>query len=106
MVTGSADLPRRKRWRHRRVLTEHVFDKLWTLDMTLGEFRALLDADAEVIEEHAEEGHGLKEILLYLHWHEPLHVVVVVDDIHEEERLVTVYRPDPDRWSGDYRNRR
>jgi hypothetical protein len=44
---------RRKVWRHERVLTEHVFDKLWQLDMTLAEFRALLDEHAEVIEASA-----------------------------------------------------
>jgi hypothetical protein len=32
--------------------------------------------------------------------------VVVVDDDHREERIVTVYEPDPDRWDGEYRRRR
>ena len=30
------DLPRPKVWRYQRLLTEHVFDKLWLLDVTLG----------------------------------------------------------------------
>jgi hypothetical protein len=34
-------------WRHARTLTEHVFDKLWLLDITVAEFRALLDEAAE-----------------------------------------------------------
>lgn len=29
-----SDLPRPKVWRYERILTEHVFDKLWQLDMT------------------------------------------------------------------------
>ncbi len=33
----------------------------------------------------------------------PLHVVDVIDDRRREERIVTVYEPDPDRWSADYR---
>jgi hypothetical protein len=33
-------------------------------------------------------------------------VVVVVDDEHKEERIVTVYEPDPDLWLNDYRRRR
>jgi hypothetical protein len=41
------DLPRPKVWRHARILTEHVFDKLWLLDIALGEFRVLLDEAAE-----------------------------------------------------------
>jgi hypothetical protein len=34
-----------------------------------------------------------------MEWQRPLHVVVVVDDIREEERIVPVYEPDEDRWS-------
>jgi len=34
-------------------------------------------------------------------WVRLLHVVVVVDNGHEEERVVTVYEPDPDQWSSD-----
>lgn len=39
-------------------------------------------------------------------WSRPLHVVVVVDDPRGEERIVTVYEPDRDRWTPDYRRRR
>ena len=35
-----------------------------------------------------------------------LHVVVVVDEAHREERIVTVYEPNPTRWSPDFRRRR
>lgn len=98
-------LPRHKEWRFRRILTDHLFDKLWVLDISLGEFRAGLDADAEVIEEARVDESQLKELILYLDWARPLHVVVVVDEAHEEERLVTVYEPSPDRWSDDYRTR-
>jgi hypothetical protein len=34
-----------------------------------------------------------------------LHVVIVVDDSAKEERIVTVYEPDADRWSADFRRR-
>ncbi len=100
------DLPRPKVWRHRRLLTEHVFDKLWLLDLTLGEFRALLDEPAEVIEETVIAGGGLKEVVLSLHWSKPLHVVVVVDEVHDEERLITVYQPSAEFWSDNFRVRR
>jgi len=33
-------------------------------------------------------------------------LVNIVDDIAEEERIVMVYEPDPDRWSADFRRRR
>jgi len=34
-----SELPRPKVWVHPQVLTEHVFDKLWALGLTLAEFR-------------------------------------------------------------------
>ena len=33
-------------------------------------------------------------------------LVNIVDDIAEEERIVMVYEPYPDRWSADFRRRR
>lgn len=96
---------RRKVWRHRRLVSEHAFDKLRLLDCTFAEFEVALQT-AEVIEEHDLGGEGVKELVLTVDWHRPLHVVVVVDDVRAEERVVTVYEPDPDRWSSDYRRRR
>lgn len=104
-----SELPRPKVWRFPCVLTEHVFDKLWALDITLAEFRVLLDSEAEVVEESPlgeESQSALKELVLYLEWVRPLHVVVVVDEVHCEERLITVYEPSNDRWSDDFRTRR
>jgi len=43
---------------------------------------------------------------LAIDWSRPLHVVVVVDAARREERLVTVYEPDADRWTNGYRRRR
>ena len=88
-----------------RLLSEHAFDKLRLLDCTLAEFDAVLAA-AEVIEERQLGPAELKELVLVVDWVRPLHVVVVVDDENEEERVVTVYEPDPDQWSSDYRRRR
>lgn len=47
-----------------------------------------------------------KELVLLVEWVRPLHVVIVVDSARQEERLVTVYKPDPARWSPDLRRRR
>lgn len=98
-------VPRPKQWSFPVVLTEHVFDKVRSLDLTLAEFEVLLDAEAEVIEE-TTVAEGVKELVLVVHFRHPLHVVVVVDEAHREERIVTVYEPDPDRWSADFRRRR
>lgn len=98
-------LPRRKVWRHERLITEHAFDKLRLIDCGFTEFAANLDA-AEVIEERLLAGGQLKEVVLLLEWTRPLHVVVVVDDRHQEERIVTLYEPNPERWVDGYRRRR
>jgi len=90
--------------RRARLLTTHVFDKVRALDMTLAEFEALLDG-GEVVEETPLGPMELKQVRLLLDWLRPLHVVLVVDDVRHEERIVTVYEPDADRWSG-YRERR
>ena len=86
------------------VLTDHVFDKVRSIDMALAEFEELLGG-GEVIEETPVED-GVKELVLIIEWTRPLHVVVVVDDIREEERIVTVYEPDKDRWSADFKVRK
>jgi hypothetical protein len=96
---------RRKALRHPILLTEHVFDKLRSIDLSLSEFEILLDGGL-VIEETVLRAGALKELVLLIEWIRPLHIVVVVDDSRREERIVTVYEPDPARWSRDFRRRR
>lgn len=91
---------------HPIVLTEHVFDKVRSIDMTLTEFNALLTAQGIVIEETVLGLGWLKELVLCIEWSRPLHVVVHVDETRREERIVTVYEPDTVRWSQDFRRRR
>lgn len=91
------------RWRY--LLTSHVFDKVRALDMTLAEFEQLLGT-GEMIEETRLDADEIKELLLVLEWKRPLHVVLVVDGRRGEQRVVTVYEPDRDRWSADLRTRR
>ncbi len=96
--------PRRKAWLARRFVSEHAFDKLRLIDCLFSEFSEALEA-AEVIEETVVS-EGLKELVLILAWQRPLHVVVIVDEVHQEDRVVTVYEPEPARWSADFRRRR
>lgn len=102
--TGSGGSGRRKVWRHRRLITEHAFDKLRQIDCTFAEFEEACET-GEIIEERAQPS-GVVELVLVVDWARPLHVVVDVDEERREERVVTVYEPDPDRWSPDYRRRR
>lgn len=87
-----------------RVLTLHVFEKVRALDLTLAEFELLLDG-GEVIEQTQLRGMELKRVVLVLDRLRPLHVVVVVDAVRQEERIITVYEPDRDRWV-NFRERR
>lgn len=81
----------RKRWPARRLLTEHAFE--------------VACEDAEIIEAMDLDA-GEKELLLTIAWVRPLHVVVIVDRVHDEDRILTVYEPDPSRLSADFRTRR
>jgi hypothetical protein len=83
----------------------HVFDKLRQLDITVGEFQQVVGA-GEVIAELEVGLLAVKELVLVVEWIRPLHVVIVVDEAHREERLVAVYEPDPMIWTGDFRRRR
>jgi hypothetical protein len=83
----------------------HVFDKLRAIDLPLREFQSLL-SDGEVIAEAEVGVLAHKEPVLLVQWTRPLHVAIVVDEVREEERIVTVYEPDPAEWTDDYRRRR
>ena len=101
----SDDAAHTKLFRFPIVLTDHVFDKVRSIDMTLAEFREVLQ-NGLVIEETVIAETALKQLVLAVDWLRPLHVVVVVDEAHREERIVTVYEPNPARWSPDFRRRR
>ncbi|HZD23206.1 MAG TPA: DUF4258 domain-containing protein [Acidimicrobiia bacterium] len=100
-----AAVPRREVWEYPKWISEHAFDRLRLIDCTFSEFDLALES-AEVIEETTVDPDVLKELLLLVEWKRPLHVVVVVDSRGREERIVTVYEPHGDRWSGHYRERR
>lgn len=94
----------KKRWLARRLLTEHAFDKLRAIDCSFREFEVACE-DADVIETIDLES-GAKELLVTLAWVRPLHVVVIVDHVHDEDRILTIYEPDSSLWSADFRTRR
>lgn len=91
---------------HPIVLTEHVFDKVRSIDMTLAEFNTLITTGGVTIEKTLFGSGQVKELVLYVEWTRPLHVVVHVDETRGEERTVTVYEPDTVRWTSDFTRRR
>lgn len=91
--------------RFRYVYRQHVFDKLRSVDLNLTEFQHILGV-GEVIAEAIEGPDAIKELILLVNWLRPLHVVIVVDESRQEERLVTVYEPTASEWTLDLRRRR
>jgi hypothetical protein len=92
-----------------RLFSDHVFDKLRSLDLALGEFVALFqDAGSppEVIAEAVVGEAEIKELVLLVEWKRPLHVAIVVDGARQQERVATVYEPYSSEWTADYRRRR
>ena len=92
-----------------RLYSDHTFDKLRSIDMALGEFVAMLDGSdvpAEVIAAAQESDTSVKELVLLVQWKRPLHVVIVLDEGREQERIVTIYEPYPSEWTADFRRRR
>src|SRR5687767_6905422 len=84
----------------------HAFEKLRALDLPLRDVQELLDASGEIIYEAQAGLLAHKELVLLVEWTSPLHVVIVVDETRAEERVVTVYEPDPSDWTADFRRRR
>jgi YgiT-type zinc finger domain-containing protein len=87
-------MSRRKSFAYAVILTDHVFDRVRALGLTLGEFETVLGA-GEIIEEHVISGNEIKEIVLLLEWVLPLHLVVVVDHRLHEERILNHVRTRP-----------
>ena len=95
--------------RYLRRYSDHTFDKLRSIDIALAEFVTMLSGDsgqAEVIAVAHESDTSVKELVLLVQWKRPLHVVIVVDDDREQERVATVYEPYPSGWTADFRRRR
>lgn len=88
-------------WFSRHSLQEAAADALSTDEVLVSVLR-----DAEVIEDYPE-AFPLPACLV-LGWSlegEPIHTVWGYDRANQTARLVTVYRPDPERWI-DWRTRR
>jgi hypothetical protein len=68
--------------------------------------RALSSAD--VIEDYPEAHRALPDCLVlgFVSGKDPVHAVVALDSKKSRIVLVTVYRPDPTRWSDDWRTRK
>jgi len=87
-------------------VSEHAYDEAVEDDMSVV---AVIDATSggEVIEDYPEDPRGPScLVLLGAGGDESVHAVWAFDDGVGRAILVTVYRPDPTRWSEDFRQRK
>jgi hypothetical protein len=92
--------------RDRRILwTYHVTMRLAgrfiQREMILGAIDSL-----EIIESYPEDKYLPSYLLLARHGEDVFHVHVAVDKGDENVRIITAYRPTPDRWEEGFRKRR
>jgi len=89
------------------IWTMHAWDRL--LEQGLMR-RAVVQALAtcELIEDYPTTTRTLPDCLVLglLAGNEAIHAVVAIDEAGDDIVVVTVYRPDPARWSDDFKRRR
>lgn len=93
---------REDRWR----LTRHAEIEMANDDIGLGELLAAMSsAQMEVIEDYPEDERGHSHLVLsWVRGSVPCHVCCAVHD--QQLVIITVYVPNPDKWSDDWRVRR
>ena len=87
--------------------SRHAISRLTMGDLSRQVVEVALRA-GEVIEDYPAAHRALPDCLLlaYLTVETPIHVVVAVDTPNYRIFIVTLYRPDPTRWTDDFRTRR
>ena len=88
------------------LISSHGYDELADDGITVGEVLRTID-DAVVIEDYPDFGKGPAVLLLQEDRnHKPIHTVWGIPNGQKEPAvLITAYRPDPDKWSDDFKRR-
>ena len=87
-------------------VSDHAYDEAVEDDLSVVD---VIDRtpNREVIEDYPDDPRGSScLVLLKVGDEQPVHAVWAFDDGSGRAILVTVYRPDPTRWSDDLRQRR
>jgi hypothetical protein len=87
-------------------VSEHAYDEAVADDVSVVD---VIDrtASGEVIEDYPDDSRGPScLVLLRVGAEDAVHAVWAFDAGSARAILVTVYRPDPDRWSDDLKQRR
>jgi hypothetical protein len=85
----------------------HAARRLARLPYSRSEIESGLSA-AELIEDYPLGHRALPDclVLVFLRDQEPVHLVVAVDSERERLLIVTIYSPDHERWTDEWRKRR
>jgi hypothetical protein len=83
----------------------HAGEEAMRDDVPLDDIEAATQV-AECIEDYPDDPRGASCLLLCEIDGKPVHALWGFDDQRLRAILITVYRPDPGRWSNDFRKRR
>lgn len=86
--------------------SRHAIAKLVTENLMREQVETAL-ASIEIIEDYPSAHRPLPDclVLAFIQPVEPIHAVVAIDDSNARIFIITVYRPDPRRWTHDFRRR-
>lgn len=95
------------------IYSVHASERLIGRGVTRAEVEAVLES-GERIEDYPDDPRGASYLMLGFSeagasepsGNSPLHVVAADDDAAKETTVVTLYEPDPQKWSGDFRTRK
>ncbi|PSQ91232.1 MAG: hypothetical protein BRD43_00270 [Bacteroidetes bacterium QS_4_64_154] len=92
---------------NRLKLRRHAHERRFKRDIRRDEIREVLE-NGEVIEERPEATPFPKYTMLgwTRYGSRPLHVVAADDEEKDVTYVLTVYEPDPDLWTDDFREKR
>lgn len=85
-------------------LTLHAIREALAERITRSDIESVLTS-GEVIEDYPEDRPLPSRLVLGWNGDRPLHVVAAHRPRTGEEVIITVYEPDPDEWSEDFRRR-
>ncbi len=86
------------------IFTAHAVRRMAGRALRAAQVRWVIES-GEIIESDLNDVPYPSHLILGFLGNEPLHVVVGVDAVNQRCYVITVYEPDPGRWSSDFRRR-
>ena len=87
------------------VFRVHATQRMFQRSIRPEEVRHIIE-NGETIEDYPEDQPYPSRLVSGHTGHRPVHVVVADNEADHERIIVTVYQPDPTRWTEDFRTRR